>query len=176
MAPARISPYAVLAGDRRPLVVKHEKITPGILWSFPYRVRLLRITAFIRWPWPSFAGSSLGHGFLFLPAVHVHHSVVRHLVAAWQEEQSALRAPNYQLGLMRHRLEKRGERREAKGVENRGFISRRINNTCRRCIILQWRRHSQINCYPGVVCQQVDQRAARCRGALRRQRVKIVYV
>lgn len=137
---------------------------------------LLRITAFIRWPWPSFAGSSLGHGFLFLPAVHVHHSVVRHLVAAWQEEQSALRAPNYQLGSMRHRLEKRGERREAKGVENRGFISRRINNTCRRCIILQWRRHSQINCYPGVVCQQVDQRAARCRGALRRQRVKIVYV
>lgn len=123
-----------------------------------------------------FPGSSPGHGFLFLPAVHVHDSVVRHLVAAWQEEQSAPRAPNYQLGSMRHRLEKRGERREATGVENRGFISRRVNNTCWHRIILQRRRHSQMNCYPGVVCQQVDQRAARCRGALRRQRVKIVYV
>lgn len=123
MAPARISPYAVLAGDRRPLVVKHEKITPGILWSFPYRVRchvhvaveseqkvqsprrrfvpclgilscfcvllvstawlssaqcacdldgyvshsqpLLRITAFIRWPWPSFLARPLTTVFFF---------------------------------------------------------------------------------------------------------------
>lgn len=126
MAPARISPYAVLAGDRRPLVVKHEKITPGILWSFPYPVRchvhvavesklrfnplddvlcrlvpcsgilpcfcvllvstawlssaqcacgldgyvshsqpLLRITAFIRWPWPSFLARPLATVFFF---------------------------------------------------------------------------------------------------------------
>lgn len=137
---------------------------------------LLRITALIRWPRPSFLGSSPGHSFLFPPAVHIHHIVLRHLVAVWQEEQSAPPTPNYQpLDATQIGKKETGSGRP-KGVANRVFISHRFNNTCRRQIIVpQWRR-LQICCYPQDVCQQVGLHAARCRGALRRQRVKIVHV